>query len=344
VLTIVASNAPQAANMLPKFVEEDSDLPEPLNTAAKQEKRAKTLAAAHTGKKVHRVQAPDVQGYFSRTRIVKLVGADKIVIQFRIQPLEIECCATARQLFGNVVPEITELQDEELQAFGMRTYAMFSMPGQCWVRLPPSKPETRISVARSLNTILGRGLVDGQSAEVVDDYILPCLTDFLQRLDDTTKSLQPHVERLIAASAGLKKLPLHFSHHDLNEMNVLISDDHTVTGIVDWECARALPFGMGLHRIADTIVAENCRGCIEIPSSSMVAEKAFWNAILNDDPEAVLENLEDVQDALHTGALMFAIAEGHVNGCTDFLAGILTYRMPQIRGDSDPFAEQHMPK
>jgi hypothetical protein len=339
----MSSSATQAATMLPKFVEEDSDLPEPLNTAAKQEKRAKTLAAAHTGKKAHRVESPGVQGYFSRTRIVKLVGGDKIVIQFRIQPLEIECFDTARRLFGNVIPEIIELHDEELQAFGMRVYAMTYMPGQCWVRVPSSKMEARIQIARSLGAILGRGSMGGQSADVVDDYILPCLTDFLKRLDDTTKFLRPHVERLIAASAGLKKLPLYFSHHDLNEMNVLVGEDYAVTGIVDWECARALQFGMGLHRITDTIVAENSLGCIEIPDGSETAETAFWDAVLDKAPKAVLENLEDVQNALHTGALMFAITEGHLTGSIKFLAGVLTYGMPQLRGDNNPFAKEHMP-
>lgn len=333
--------------MLPKFVEEDCDLPEPLNTPAKQEKRAKALAAAHTGKKAHRVEAPDIQGYFSRTRIVKLVGGNRIVIQFRIQSLDVECFTIACRLFGNVVPEITELHDEELQAFGMRIYAMSYVPGKCWINLPKSKMEARIQVARSLGTILNRGSVGGQSADVVDDYILPCLTDFLNRLDITTKSLQPHVERLISASAGLKKLPLYFSHHDLNEMNVLVGNDHTVNGIVDWECARALPFGMGLHRITDTIVAENSLGCIEIPDGSKEAEEAFWDTVLDGAPKAVLENLEDVQNALHIGALMFAITEDHLTGpnpSTDFLAGVLTYRLPRLRGNSDPFAKEHMPK
>ena len=115
----------------------------------------------------------------------------------------------------------------------MRIYAMTYMPGEVWFGIPSSKTEAQIQIARSLGSNLGRGSIDGDSAAVVDDYILPHLTDFLTKLTDKTKHLQPHVERLIAASAGLKKLPLYFSHHDLNEMNVLIGDDHTVSGIVD---------------------------------------------------------------------------------------------------------------
>lgn len=331
---------------LPEFVEDDSDLPEILNTAAKQEKRAKMLAAAHLGKKAYRTHAPEIQGYFSRTRIVKMVGGDKLVIQFRIQPIETECFDKARRLFGNVVPEITQLHDEDVESLGMTVYAMSYMPGHCWARMPNSEMR-RVKIAASLGSILRRGTVpdQDQSADVVDGFILPCLESFQTSITKETKSLQPHVERLIAASTGLKKLPQHFSHWDLNEMNVLIGDDCTVSGIVDWECARNLPFGMGLHRITDTIVAQNYQGQIEIPEGSKQAEEAFWNAVLSDAPKAVLENLEVVQNALHIGALVFAIKEKHLEGpapSTDFLAGILTYRIPQLRGNADPFAPEYM--
>jgi hypothetical protein len=244
--------------MLPKFVEEDSDLPELLSTPAKQQKRAKTLAAAHSGKKPNGALAPGAQGYFSRTWIVKLTGGDRIVIQFRIQPLEVDCFETARSLFGDVVPEITAIVDPELEALGMTTYAMTYMPGQCLFRLPDSKVQARTSIAESLGAVLGRGLVDGQSADVVDSYIIPCLTQFLTNITERTEVLKPNIERLIAAAAGVKALPLYFSHHDLNETNILIGEDNLISGLVDWECARALPSGMGLHRITDTIVAQNC--------------------------------------------------------------------------------------
>ena len=104
---------------------------------------------------------------------------------------------------------------------------------------------------------------------------------------------------------------------------------------------------MGLHRITDTIVAENSLGCIEIPDGSKEAEEAFWDAVLAEAPKVVLDNLEDVQNALHTGALMFAIVEhdwSDPDPSTNFLAGVLTYRMPQLRGNGDPFAKEHMPK
>jgi hypothetical protein len=132
------------------------------------------------------------------------------------------------------------------------------MPDQCLFRLPDSKVQARIKIAESLGAVLGRGLVDGQSADVVDSYIIPCLTQFLTNITERTEVLKPNIERLIAAAAGVKALPLYFSHHDLNETNILIGEDNLISDVVDWECARALPSGMGLHRITDTIVAQNC--------------------------------------------------------------------------------------
>nr|POF07535.1 hypothetical protein CFP56_77619 [Quercus suber] len=128
-------------------------------------------------------------------------------------------------------------------------------------------------------------------------------------------------------------------------MNILIGEDSTVSGIIDWECARDLPFGMGLHRVTDTIVARNCRGEVDIPHGSKKAEESFWNAVLDKAPRVVLDNLEDVQTALHIGSLLFAFAEKHMTNTRSvgFLAAVLTYRLPQLRGDADPFAPEYMP-
>lgn len=137
-----------------------------------------------------------------------------------------------------------QLHDEELEALGLSIYAITYMPGQCWLHIHSSL-ESRVKIAKSLGSILARGFVEGENADVVDNDMLPCLRQFRNSINETTKSLERDVDRLIAACPGVKKLPLHISHHDLNEMNVLISDGHEVSGLVDRQCARDLPFGMG---------------------------------------------------------------------------------------------------
>lgn len=285
-----------------------------------------------------------MQGLFSRTQIVGLDGGERIVIQFRVQPLDIECFRKARHAYGTVVPEVTQLHDEELETYGLSIYAMTYVLGRCWSHTQ-STVVSRAKIARSLGQILAQGPVEGDSTDVVDHYILPGLRQFRENVDTSTERLKSHVDRLIAACPGLKKLPLYTSHHDLNEMNVLIGDDHEVSGIVDWECARDLPFGMALHRITDTIVANNSQGELVIPRGSREAETAFWDAVLSIAPAIVLENLEDVQNALHVGALVFAIKEKHLEGpnpSIDFLGGVLTYRLPQLRGDGESFAKEYI--
>lgn len=322
-------------------IETDSDLPSQLNTASKQETLAKSLAAAHTGKKVRGVQAPSIQGCYSRTRIVKLVGGEKLVIQFRVQPpLEIECFTKARAVLGDVVPDVAQIRDEELEALGIMVYALSYVPGDCWLHIPASDREKRTRIAASLGRILGRGFVEDNSTDVVESYILPTLHRLRDGLTSFTESLRPMLATMIAAAPRLKSLPLYISHHDLNEMNVLVSrDSGEVTGIVDWEFSRSLPFGMGLHRVTDTIVAECFQRQLRIPEGSADAEKVFWDAVLERAPRAVLDRLEDVQMALTIGALIFAFVEvdGRILRLDEtpksFLMGVLSYRLPQLRGE-----------
>nr|POE77843.1 hypothetical protein CFP56_09486 [Quercus suber] len=97
--------------------------------------------------------------------------------------------------------------------------------------------------------------------------------------------------------------------------------------------------------MTDTVVAHNCKGAIDIPRGSREAEDAFWIAVLSKAPSVVLENLEDVQTALHIGALLFAFSDNTPPSprMVGFLAAVLTYRLPQLRGDADPFGSEYMP-
>lgn len=67
----------------------DSDLPPCLNTPSKQARKARQLAAQHSGTLATRVRNPDIRGFFSRTKIVTLKNREEIVIQFRLVPLDL---------------------------------------------------------------------------------------------------------------------------------------------------------------------------------------------------------------------------------------------------------------
>lgn len=341
-----------------KFIENDSDMPEPLNTQQKQEKRAKKLAADFLNRKARSVRAPNIQGFYSRTRIVTMVGGEKTVIQFRVEPLDTTCFERARSALGEVVPSIHHVEDEDLESLGITTYAMSYMPGDLWFRTPRSQVGRREAIAASLGGILGRGFAQSESSLVVEEYVLPSLHRIRDALENSANALIPHVERLILSAPRLKPLPLWISHFDLNEVNVLVNEEHNVSGIVDWELSRDLPFGMGFHRVCDTMVGEDVQGKLELPPAHDLIEAAFWQAVWDNMPResllAVENNQEGFQAAINIGSLFFAFLsedpstrEPKVRLPSDremgFLEAVLTYRPPLTRGKDTPFAASYMP-
>ncbi|KAB8356554.1 hypothetical protein FH972_024136 [Carpinus fangiana] len=344
-----------AFSTMVKEIMEDSDMPEPLNTAKKQEKRAKQLAAAALGKNAHQI-LPSFQGCFSRTQIVKMVGGQKIVIQFRVEPLDTKCFERARSCLGDVVPSIQRLEDEELEGVCVTPYLMSHIPGVVWFRVNDEKVEDRVKIASSLGSILGRGFVQSESSDVVDTFVLPALRLIHDSLNTSTDVLRPHLERLVAVASApaFKLLPLWISHFDLNEMNVLIDEEYNVSGVVDWELSRDLPFGTGLHRICDTIVGRNSKNRLIFPAGADKAEAAFWAAIWKEMPAAarrsIDRNLESFAAAMNIGSLLFACLDASDTAQPlvfqepsaarlGFLEAVLTYRPPQTRGEAAPFAE-----
>jgi hypothetical protein len=85
-------------------VESDVDMPPCLNTKRKQENKARELARAYLkiDKSISErmVEAPRLQGIFSRTRIVIFESGDELVVQFRPEELNIQPFQIARAALG----------------------------------------------------------------------------------------------------------------------------------------------------------------------------------------------------------------------------------------------------
>lgn len=103
-------------------VTSNSQLPQCINTTAKQAKKARALAEAHSGITARKAREPRLQGFFSRTVIVTLQNGDDLVIQFRPEVLDLEPFKITRAALGPVVPDIGRLEDEELDQNGIWTY------------------------------------------------------------------------------------------------------------------------------------------------------------------------------------------------------------------------------
>lgn len=332
-------------------VESNKDLPTCLNTAQKQARKAKQLASAHSGVRAKKARGPGVQGFFSRTIIVTLQTGEEVVIQFRPEAMDIRPFKTARQALGPVVPDIKELDDEDLARHGIWAYWMTCIPGQTWVHGVRGRgPEAIVTINRSLGRIFARGHVEGNSSD--NDVVNRKLRLHLELLLCSEKSeVQPFKDiarELLGELDRLKRLPLFISHYDLNEVNIMVDKNCEVSGIIDWECSSVLPFGMGFGRI-HTLAGEFSEGEFHMPERFEEAERAFWREVFDGVPVDIREcldaNLEVVQISVLLGTLLgtFELEEGSLGPCNSVclkaLPKFLSYRIPFLRGSDPPYTK-----
>lgn len=142
-----------------KLLEDNSNLPECLNTSEKQTKQASLLAEKHFGLRTKQVTEPDTQGFWSRTKIVELANAEQVVVQFRYEEsLDLKPFRLARALLGDTVPNIEEIEDGALLEIGIQSYLMNRMPGRIWRDvIAASEPRVRIIANASLGKIMSKG-------------------------------------------------------------------------------------------------------------------------------------------------------------------------------------------
>lgn len=330
----------------------DDDLPDCLNTASKQAKKAKQLAHSHSGIPAKKAQGPCLQGFFSRTVIVTLQNDDDVVIQFRPEPLDLEPFELARKVLGPVVPEIKQLEDEELEGEAIWVYWMTRVPGKTWHEGVRGKDrKSVVTINRSLGRILSKGRIEGASSStsselVIDERVGPHLALLLSSEDDQIRPFHNVARDLLGKLDRLKILPLFVSHFDLNDVNILIDDECEVSGLVDWELSTPLPFGMGFGRI-NTIAGEFSEKKFRIPPEFEEAERGFWQEVYDGIPTEV-RNLIDthpdvIQIAVTLGTLLdvFQLEEGKIGPCNqvvvEALPKLLSYRIPFMRGSESPY-------
>lgn len=188
----------------------DSDMPKCLNSTSKQSKMAKKLAAACLGSPAVRVENPDIQGFFSRTMCLTLKDGRQIVVQFRLEDLDLTSFRDAREALGPVVPEIGTLEEsEELKEAGVRAYWMTRCPGKLWYRGIAGKGVAgRVAVCQSLGAVLSRGFVANDSASVAQDKVLPHVDALLASDEPAIAPFKSRIQELRAVAGQIGHLPL----------------------------------------------------------------------------------------------------------------------------------------
>lgn len=328
-------------------IESDHDLPNCLNTATKQAKKAKQLAQSYTGVLAKSARGPRIQGFFSRTMIVSLANGESLVIQFRPEPLDLEPFKIARQKLRDVVPDIGLLEDEELKKETIYAYWMTCIPGTTWFEgVRGQGYEAVIGINKTLGRILSQGYLQDDSEAVVKERLRPHL-DLIAGSDRS--EVQPFcatARHLLQDLHILEKLPLFVSHFDLNEMNIMLDDNCQISGIIDWELSYPLPFGAGLSSI-HTLAGEFVDSKFHVPADFEQAERGFWQEMFNGVPKNVRDalntNLHAVQMSLIVGTLIstFQLEDGCLGPVNPVsvaaLTKFLTYRIPQLRGRGLPY-------
>jgi len=328
-----------------KFVKSNADLPKTLNSDAKQIARAKTLAEAHLGVKAKKAKGPRVQGFFSRTMKVTMDNGEEAIIQFRVEPLDVASFHQARDVLGPVVPNIKRLQDAELDRDGIATYFMTCMPGKTWLESnlwDKWDPKMNVEATKSLGRILSQGYVLGGSEAVVDSEIKGKLEQLLKSKNNDVQRFRADIQRLLSSIDKLKYLPLWVSHADLNYLNILVEDSGQVSGIVDWELSKNLPFGVGLSRVHD-LAGKYRNRMFHMPKEFEEAERGFWEELFGGIPtdikRTLLNHLREIEMAVHVGTLLDTLDQGETlnQAALNSLPLLLTYRIPALRGDGAPF-------
>lgn len=317
----------------------------PLRTKTKKMLKARSLVEHHLKVRTTNAQPARFQGMYSETIIVTLQDNSKSVIQFRAEALDITPFHEARKLLGPLVPIAHVLQDSELETADIWPVHLSYIPGESWAASEKQNEAAfNITVMRSLAKALTNCFINAPSTTTVDIEVIPKLTLLLESGREEIKPFLPTIRDFRARAGGLGKLPLFFSHLDLNMMNIMVETDGSVSGIVDWELSPPpLPFGMGLVRIHD-LAGQYLDGVHSERREFREMEEVFWMELVDDAPTTVRDtlqrNLDTIQLSLAIGTVLSIFDLDH--GCcfnkvtVRALPKLLTYRIPALRGPNDP--------
>jgi hypothetical protein len=226
---------------------------------------------------------------------------------------------------------------------------MTHCPGRpCYDAVRGKNGTALITINRSLGRVLSRGLVEGKSEPTIEEKLRPHLQMLLDSQDDCIRPFHGVAKMLMDDLDQLVSLPLFISHFDLNEVNIMLSADCEISGIVDWELSACLPFGVGFGQI-HTLAGEFSEKTFYMPPEFEDAERGFWQEVYDgvsiETRKIIDGNIDAVQTAVTLGTLLdaFQLDEGKIGlfnpVVINALPKLLTYRVPMIRGLDPPYAQ-----
>ncbi|KAI0105208.1 hypothetical protein GGR51DRAFT_519886 [Nemania sp. FL0031] len=272
------------------------------NTTRKQ---CDDLAASLLGDSVLPVP---IQGCFSYT--VAGSSAERIV-QFRRETaaLDMELIRLSRIIYGPFVAECT-YHDTIGHEPSLLVYVIKKLPGVPYIQSRPMPIDLILSSdaeSKTVATVTDFGRFFAASwkhPQTLDSSkLLHLRKEYEKRVDLLVEGLPPRfapqlkiIQRQLS-SLFTSQYPLILSHQDLCEMNIL-TDSNTghVTGVIDWESSRILPFGISLWGLENCLGWMDSRGWHYYPNRDALV-RAFWEsfdqelAVCRDDSEESIPKL-----------------------------------------------------
>ncbi|MCJ1269409.1 hypothetical protein MMC22_009301 [Lobaria immixta] len=273
------------------------------------------------------IQVVENQGATSYTLICPSQGK---IVQFRLRRFDEEVLALAHKIYADLVPSVTFYDD-----FPLPVYVSPVIPGQIHIFQDFSSPafplERQLTTVKELAQFVAKSAYWPQpkssySATSWTETARTTLEKLIQ--NDDLKRIEPRfIEKarsLLTKIPLLNKLPPVLSHADFAEINILVSSEGNVTGVIDFEDAQTEAFGMCIFGIFEGFfgvmedqkwrffdqLADDGSG----NSVRTVLETAFWNALWDAlPPEMSKQKFED--------AVMVALDIGIVNRY--FVRGLL---------------------
>jgi Phosphotransferase enzyme family len=207
---------------------------------------AKAIAAHYI---IVSAQECELQGEFSRTIDIGMDGTH-YVVQLRTEPIVEENAQQAFQILGPLVAVPTRVfRDSSVVPY---EYIMPRIPGVPWSEVSGWSPGFHINAAAQVGSIIGKccGESPKGGRDTIDSFIIPPLEFYLKWDEPLITPFRESIQSLLERVDDLRKLPLCWTHWDLNMMNIMVRgpDDPTITGVLDWEEAFIDTFGDGNWR------------------------------------------------------------------------------------------------
>ncbi|OQD77797.1 hypothetical protein PENDEC_c002G06157 [Penicillium decumbens] len=243
-----------------------------------------------------------------------------MIIQFRLKPLKTDILALANEIYGDLVPKVN-FHD----GFPLPVYSSKVIPGQVHMFQPFSKEfplEREKTTVTELSLFIARAAFFEQpKANAKNDSWTNTAPEMLHRLvqNNTLKVYAPELFEVICRLQHqvhlLESLPRVLTHHDLSQVNILVSDAGKITGVIDFDEAGVEAFGMCIWGLYECFFGSMEAGKWSLYHEMPVLANAFWESLwANIPPSLKREEAEKaVKVSLSIGVLNRYFIEGMVD-------------------------------